>query len=181
MVHASTGEIEFDLASHQINKFGSNELQTGAGGKVKQMVSTVTGAVATGTTQIPQDDTIPQNTEGDEYMTLAITPVSATSNLKIQVTAHFAVNGGANVAMALFVDSTANALAVAAHESGAVSGAPIHATLTHVVASASTSARTYKVRAGPNGGVTVTFNGAGGARLFGGVYTSSIVITEIEA
>ena len=47
---------------------------------------TQTGAVATGTTQIPSDDTIPQNTEGDEYMTLAFTPNSATSTLIIQVT-----------------------------------------------------------------------------------------------
>ena len=31
------------------------------------------------------DDTIPQKTEGDEYMTLAITPASATNKLLIEV------------------------------------------------------------------------------------------------
>ena len=44
-----------------------------------QTVSYQTGAVATGTTIIPFDDTIPQITEGNEFMTLAITPRSATS------------------------------------------------------------------------------------------------------
>ena len=50
-----------------------------------QVVNTQTGAVDTGTTAMPCDDTIPQNTEGDEFMTLAITPTSATNKLKIDV------------------------------------------------------------------------------------------------
>ena len=39
------------------------------GGIVVQTVHTQDGEVATGTTNLPFDDTIPQNTEGDEYMT----------------------------------------------------------------------------------------------------------------
>ena len=37
-------------------------------GKLLQQVNFQSGAVATGTTIFPEDDTIPQNTEGDQYM-----------------------------------------------------------------------------------------------------------------
>ena len=50
-----------------------------------QIVNTPNGSVATGTTTIPFDDTIPQNTEGNEYMTCAITPTNASSTLEIDV------------------------------------------------------------------------------------------------
>ena len=39
-----------------------------------QMASVGYSAVATGTTALPQDDTIPQNTEGTEFLSVAITP-----------------------------------------------------------------------------------------------------------
>ena len=58
-----------------------------------QTVNVQDGASTSGTTAIPQDDTIPQNTEGDEYMTLAITPVNSNSKLKIEVVANFSVGG----------------------------------------------------------------------------------------
>ena len=46
-------------------------------GSVLQVVQTQTGAVATTTVTIPFDDTIPQITEGAEFITLAITPKSS--------------------------------------------------------------------------------------------------------
>ena len=48
-----------------------------------QAAHTQSGAVQTGTTTIPYDDTIPQNTEGTEFFTQAITPTSATNKLLI--------------------------------------------------------------------------------------------------
>jgi hypothetical protein len=81
------------------------------GGKVLQVVNYQTGTMATGTTVLPFDDTIPQNTEGTEFMTLAITPTSATSRLKIDVVwmgSHTIIN---YFTVALFVGTTANALA----------------------------------------------------------------------
>ena len=49
-------------------------------GQVLQVVNYQTGALASGTTTMPTDNTIPQNTEGTEFMTLAITPRSASSD-----------------------------------------------------------------------------------------------------
>ena len=54
-------------------------------GAVVQVVNTQTGAVATGTTIMPGDDTIPQITEGNEYLTRTITPTDAANTLLITV------------------------------------------------------------------------------------------------
>ena len=144
-----------------------------------QVVNTQTGAVNTGTTVFPNDDTIPQNTEGDEYMTLAITPTNASNKLKIDVVfvcSHTAL--GAVVA-ALFQDSTANALAAAWHDVRATTAA-VTVKFTHYMAAGTTSETTFKVRGGGQGSGTLTFNGGAGVRKYGGVLASSITITEIK-
>lgn len=148
-------------------------------GSVVQVVNTTTGAVATGSTAIPFDDTIPQNTEGDEYMTLAITPKATTNKLKIEVVFYCALATAQSAAVALFQDSTAGALAVVGQE-GDVDD-PRVITLTHYMDAGTTSATTFKVRGGPDLSGTLTFNGAGGARKYGGKAASSITITEIKA
>lgn len=147
--------------------------------KIVQVVNTQTGAVATGTTDIPFDDTIPQNTEGDQYMSLAITPTSATNKLKIDVVFSYGYSGdGLNITVALFQDTTANALAAMAN--GPTNQNHMeYIAFSHYMTAGTTSATTFKVRAGDNGSSTLTFNGRASARYFGGVIASSITITEI--
>lgn len=152
-------------------------------GSVVQVVNTQTGAVATGTTIMPYDDTIPQNTEGDQYMSLAITPTSATNKLKITVVFNWCevANTFNATSIALFQDSTANALAAIAEET---SGANLRAhcdTFIHYMTAGTTLATTFKVRAGGDQAGTLGFNSdTAGARLFGGVCASSITIEEIK-
>jgi hypothetical protein len=149
-------------------------------GTAVQTVMTVTEAVATGTTTIPGDDTIPQNTEGTEFMTVAITPKFADSTLVIEATALLAMSTAADGALAFFVDSTADAIAASmrffstTNDSGIVK-------LDHKLTSGSTAARTYKFRAGPTSAATLTFNGIGGARRFGAITKSSFRVTEYRA
>jgi len=146
---------------------------------VAQMVHMSDGAVATGTTELPFDDTKPQNTEGDEYMTLAITPSSASNKLKIDVVIYLShTNTSSTVSASLFQDSSADALAVGAvfmNASGLVC-----LSYTHWMVAGTTSSTTFKVRAGANTSGTSTFNGTGGSRFFGGVMASSITITELD-
>lgn len=149
-------------------------------GRVLQVVNVQTGAVATGTTTIPLDDTIPQNTEGTEFMSLAITPRSATSKLKIDVIFHGGTSIAARMILGLFQDSTAGALAATQLFVDSTNGGGVLA-MTHWMTAGTTSATTFKVRAGPNAAATLTFNGSAAARLFGGVAASSITITEIAA
>ena len=152
-------------------------------GVVVQVVKTQTGAVATGSTVMPIDDTIPQNTEGDEYMTLAITPKATTNILVIDVIAQVSVASAQRIGGALFQDATADALAATSVGSttNGWDGAVIPIYIRHTMAAGTTSATTFKFRAGAIGATTTTFNGQGGARLFGGVMASSITITEYKA
>jgi len=153
-------------------------LYTRQAGSIVQIVNTQTGAVATGTTTIPFDDTIPQNTEGDQYMTLAVTPTNTNNKLKIDVVFQGAISVGEIVQVALFQDSTANALAAMVIHNSSVDQT-VFVAFSHYMTAGTTSATTFKIRAGTSASGTLTFNGASGARKYGGVMASSITITEI--
>lgn len=146
---------------------------------IAQVVVSETGAVATGSTIIPLDDTIPQNTEGDQYMSVAITPTSATSTLVIDVVVYLASHVTAHLIAALFQDTTANALAAVSLYNGGAADAPFMLAFRHTMAAGTTSATTFKVRAGGHAAGTTTFNGSGGVRMFGGKAASSITVTEV--
>lgn len=148
-------------------------------GSIIQTVNTIVATSTTGTTTIPNDDTIPQNTEGDEYMTLAITPNNASNALIIDVLINTSNSSNSDCGtIALFQDSTANALATA--YTAWTAGRLTTTYLRYYMAAGTTSSTTFKIRAGGQAG-TVTFNGIGGSRTHGGVSKSSITIMEIKA
>jgi hypothetical protein len=151
-------------------------------GSVLQVVNVQSGAVATTTTLLPGDDTIPQITEGAEFLTLAITPILSTSKLRIDAIIflnHSVATAG--LVGALFRDSTADALAVASNQNPN-SGGQMPLCITHYATSGTTSSTTFRVRGGSGDAGTVTFNGnSSGSRKFGGAYGSNITITEIAA
>ena len=169
----------WDAAPTRLHLFGPH---TPLPGQVVQDVDTQTGAVSTGTTVFPDDDTIPQQSgpaEGDEYMTRGITAISAANVFKIEVTTHGANTTAGVMIAALFRDAVASAIA-AQHSAGANVGAnnSVTITFTHLRLAGSTAAQTFKVRMGLGAAGTTTFNGASGARKLGGVLASSIVIME---
>ena len=164
------------MSTIKVNRF-ENTSGT-AYGAVLQVVNYQTGTLSTGTTTIPNDNTIPQNTEGTEFMTLAITPKSAANKLKIVVTAVISISTGQVGCVALFQDSTANAIAAVSNSVVAVNSQTI--TFTHYMTSGTTGSTTFKVRIGPGAAATVSFNGIGGTQVLGGVCASSITIEEIQ-
>ena len=145
---------------------------------VLQTVSFESGVMQSGTGLIPFDDTIPQITEGNEYMTLAITPKSATSKLVISVTVLIGSTVANNMGVALFQDATANALA-AAHHSLNTANLNAMVSFRHMMTSGTTSATTFRVRIGGAVAGTTYLNGNNGVRIYGGVAASSIVIQEV--
>lgn len=148
-------------------------------GSIAQIVNSQTGAVATGTTVMVLDDSIPQNTEGDQYLSLAITPEDATNTLKIEVVLQLAHSAsGANIGAALFQDTTADALAGTIDTKSSANNGFLTVTFTHYMTAGTVSATTFKVRAGSFAAGTMTINGHSGGRMFGGVMASSITITE---
>ena len=143
---------------------------------IAQTVFAPTGAMATGTTIIPLDNTIPQNTEGTQFMTATITPTSATSKLCITVKMDLANSAGVVMIGALFRDATANAI-VTTWESIAAGQATSLILYTEVT-SGSTSATTFRAVAGGHAAGTTTFNGSASAAFFGGTMNSFIKIQE---
>lgn len=157
-----------------IDKFGGTTIE----GHVIQVANYTTGAMATGTAIIPTDDTIPQITEGTQFMSLAFTAKKANSLLKIDVVSKINPSAVVTVVHALFKDSQANAI-------GALTNSPVLAnteagvSFTVFIDAEDTSAHIFTVRCGGNSASTLTFNGVSGARKLGGVFVSSITITEI--
>jgi len=150
-----------------------------SGGKLIQEVTFQDGEVATGTTTATLDDTPPQNTEGTEFMSLSITPTSATNKLIIEVVANYSSGAAAQMIMGLFQDSTVNAIA-ATQDIADGAGNAQQMQLTHTMTAGTTSATTFKVNIGANTAGTVTFNGRSSGRIFGGVMASTITIREVE-
>ena len=150
-------------------------------GRIVQTVNTSSSAVATSTTVFTYANTIPDNSEGAEFMTLAITPTNTSNKLFIQIVA-FIASTNANAAMngALYQDSTSNALAATVSPKNNANGAPSILTLNHFMAAGTTSETTFKFRAGNAGSGTTSFNGISGSIAFGAITKSSITIQEIE-
>lgn len=146
-------------------------------GDIVQVVHKSDGALASGATTIPLDDTIPQNTEGNEFITQAITPKDAQNKLVIEHQGYYGENAGgtATAIVALFQDAVADALAATSD----IAGANVTITLKHEMSSGTTSSTTFKIRAGLASG-TINFNGFSAARRFGGVANSFLRITEIQ-
>jgi hypothetical protein len=141
-----------------------------------QIVSASTGDKVSTSTTIPYDNSIPQNTEGTEILTLTITPKFATSKLDFRFTSTGArVSGTTTLTVALFQDATANALAAKTFIIGSGSSAPCD--FCFIMTSGTTSATTFKIRAGGGNG-HYNFNGETAGRAFGGVSSTTFVVTE---
>lgn len=151
-------------------------------GHVVQVQRTQSGAVATGTTVLPRDDTIPQSGDGVEFMTQAITPTSAASILRARHLGNYASSGtNSSAGVALFQDATAEALAAAWGAKDGSADGETQIAVEHHVLSGTTSATTFKIRAGTTGAGTTTFNGVAAGRIFGGVMVSYLEVQEIMA
>jgi len=154
-------------------------------GSVLQVVQTLNNANTSGSVIIPNDNTIPQITEGTQYLTCTIVPKRATSNLLVQVMLYISepTNTSDIGAIALFRDATASAIAVGAlgraGSSNMDGGWP--GALSILTPSNSTSSTTFTVRAGLStaNAFVMNTNADGASPKYGGVYYSGITIIEV--
>ena len=152
-------------------------------GAVLQKRRVQSGAVlAVGSTAVPLDDTIPQNTEGDSLNAAltdrTITARSALNIARITAAINFSAAGSVQTALTVFQDAGANAIAVAATQTAAA-GSNCNLTLGYETIVGTTSATTYKLRLGNSGGSATTLNGRAGARDYGGTYSSWFQVEEV--
>jgi len=148
-------------------------------GSIVQKESTVKTTMTTSSFAIPADDTIPQITEGSEYLNLVFTPKFNDSDLIIDFSGVFACAATDKIIVAIFQDATANAIASSLTGNVVINTAyPI--VFSHKMTSGTTSAITFSVRAGMQTGL-ITNNGVGGARLLGGSMNTVLTVTEVKA
>ena len=132
--------------------------------------------------QFPQDDTIPQISEGTQFFSQAYTP--STANCDLVITANCSVREYNNVAnqcaMALFVNDSTDALrVVSGYSSG---GSPVHGnnfTLVHKMASWGVSAKTFSLRASEGNAINYAAWGYANAWFGATTHASLFIIEEI--
>jgi hypothetical protein len=149
-------------------------------GELVQYVRAFSTAVVSDATAMFFDNTIPQNTEGGQYLTKAIVPTSALNTLLVDADLSFAPNAAGVAMIALFQDSTANAISGRANSVGTANAIqlPIH----HVMQAGTVASTTFNVRAGINGAAQNSMNaqtGGGAVGLFGGTSFSWLTLTEV--
>jgi hypothetical protein len=154
-------------------------IETNLSGSVVQVVNTLTNTIATGSSIFPTDGSIPQNDEGTEFMTCAITPKSATNYLLIRAVVNMSHAGAGGVVCGLWQDTTANAMALSGQYHDPGSDRVQTMVIEYYVLTGNTTARTYKIRGSAVGDPgTYTFCPTAN---YGAVTYSSITITEIRA
>ena len=159
------------------------------GNVIQVAYAELTTSTVTSSVSIPVDNTIPQNTEGVEILTCSITPKYANSILYVESNSYIgeSANNVDNIVQALFRDSTADAISVsfnnASPPSSSSFGGGLSFNPTYMLAKESansTSATTFKLRAG--GGAfptTLRVNGTS-SQYFNGKLITYIRIIEVQ-
>ena len=154
----------------------------GGGGMLLGYAKTTATTTGTTSSTIPNDNTIPQDTEGAAYTALDLTyaPTSASSQLEIEVSIPFISGAGVvSFVLSLFESGVANAISTTFYTFPSANYAS-QINLRAVVSAASTSSRTYTLRFGNAGGSTNVYiqtNGSG--PRFGAASTGYMTLKEI--
>ena len=153
---------------------------------VQQVVYSTTSTYTTISSTIPYDTSIPQITEGTEFLTASISPKFSDSTLEIEFFAPLKLDDPLEEYIAaLFQDSTADALCSISINgswdfSTSTEGAGLMLIFRHLMTSGTTSSTTFKVRLGCNDGSSLYLNGDDSGSLYGGICQSYLKITEIK-
>jgi len=140
---------------------------TGGAGQIVQTIEATPNTTATlVTTAIPLDNTIPQNTEGTEVITVSITPKSTTSRLRICCSFDMVqAQSTENAIISLFQDSTSDAISATV----VYVDFPAQASLYHEMVAGTISSTTFKIRLGPTVVNNLSYNRTTGLNpAFGG-------------
>lgn len=152
-------------------------------GCIIQVVGTSYSAVVSGTAQIPDDDSIPQIGEGNEVMSLSITPGHTSNQLLVSCNAFVNIADATPTVIALFNTdvNTGDALFVTNGQIQAGANERGSLTFEYLLPAPVTSSTTFTVRGGGSGGGIFCINGSPAtSRRFGAVAKSSLIIKEIK-
>lgn len=176
----ASGEV---LTSNGAGALPSFQAAAGGGGALIQQVRAAKSGYQHITTILPLDDTIPQNTEGEEVLTVTITPTNVNSVLVIEAKV-FGTCFRPQGVMAIFQDSNVNAIFATGAQNDA--NAPSEYVLKAFMTAGTTSATTFKMRVGPADGPFPNYyvNGPnGGPAFFGGgtIPNTTLFVSEFSS
>ena len=166
----------WDSAPSIINIYSQGDRLPGETVQIRKITD---GTFSSGTTLIPSDNTIPQITEGVGFSSSkAIVPKSAANFLDVEVNIQVGNTANNNMAVAIFRDSGANAVAAMGWGNTANSRSVVSLRASQILAG-SIASTTFSVRAGGSQAGTTYFNGTSTVADYGGVMASFIKVTEI--
>lgn len=134
------------------------------------------------TVAIPVDDTVPQNTEGTEVLSVAYAAKTTTNRLRLRFIAFGGQTSGSTktIVAAIFGSDSASAKVATAQQT--VTGSLNSLCVEVEITPGTTSSRTYSVRVGTADGTAMRLNGIPSlGRYFGGAARATLVIEEIRA
>jgi len=131
---------------------------------------------------IPNDDTIPQITEGVQIVSLTYNVKSATSLLRVRFNG-FAVSGtgGIDFTVCLFRAGQNDAIATWNSNQNELANYRTPVGLDCVFAPGSSGDITLSIRIGNSSGSTFRMNGSPASRLWGGTAKATLIVEEIKA
>lgn len=156
---------------------------TGIQGEIDKLVgvqTTTTSSQLTATGIIAVDDTIPQNTEGHEILSLSYTPASTSNTLIIEAVGFWTQTttpASTEVVIALFTSDSANAIAATTQTS--TNGQGDLFKIRAILTAPSTSSLTISARLGSADGATIVLN-EGPSGAFNTANLATLSVTEIE-
>lgn len=139
-----------------------------------------TSVLSSTNTIIPIDNSIPQNSEGTEIMSVAYTPKKIGSTMHVLIVASIIPSAGGVATVALFVDSASDALTCTSYNNSAASATSGPLIAKYATTTADLSSRTYKVRYGCASAAYPIYLNQGYDRTLGGIMRSSIAVYETK-
>lgn len=161
---------------------GSNWVPTSIGAASSRLVARKTAEYNLNvdlSTIIPVDDTVPQNTEGAEILSITHAASAAGNLIRLRFSGVPTASAASVIAAAMFKSGSSDAISATMTEVS-VAGVRAQMCMESEVTAATTSSQTYSVRVGPgSGGINVRFNGTNTERRFGGSMKATLILEEI--
>lgn len=177
-VEITTGAVagEWDNAPSKIQIMGPGVKRTGD--EVQTVETELFSVVPCGAIYL--DDTIPQNAEGTEVMTRAISITNVCNRTEVDALISGATSGTCGGAMFLLKDSEANALRTM-HFGNSYGSNQVNAALRHTIRGGLVGSVTFKIRAGTNSNTLFVNGYYDGNRIFGGTVAAVLKLREVFA
>jgi hypothetical protein len=136
-------------------------------------------AATNNTAQIPQDNTIPQITEGTQLFTLDMSTNKSDSKVRITVSIPLtSLSDNVSGTFAVFFDSNADAIGAASiHISSG--NMRTNCTFSFDYTPGDSNSHTYSLRYGPSSSATMYINSTGVGTILGGSTVSNILVEEV--